>query len=172
MFFDSWHDLLRLLIVGTLAYMGLVLLLRVSGKRTLSKMNAFDFVVTVALGSTLSSVVLSNDVSLSEGLLAFALLCALQYIVAKASLKWRGFRALIKSEPRLLLFRGEFIRLALREERVSQDEVASAVRTAGGASLHDVEAVVLETDGSFSVVTSPGASNAALADVAGMPAAA
>lgn len=45
-------------------------------------MNAFDFVVTVALGSTLATVLLSGDVSLLEGPLAFFLLCALQYVVA------------------------------------------------------------------------------------------
>ena len=42
MFFDGWTGLLRVLVVGTLAYAALVLLLRVTGKRTLSKMNAFD----------------------------------------------------------------------------------------------------------------------------------
>src|SRR5690554_6841422 len=78
MFFDGWDDLVRLLVVGTLAYGGLIVILRATGKRTLSKMNAFDLVITVALGSTLSSALLSQDVSLSEGLLAFVLLCALQ----------------------------------------------------------------------------------------------
>lgn len=67
MFFDGWTGLLRVLVVGTLAYAALVLLLRVSGKRTLSKMNAFDLVVTVALGSTLATVLLSRDVALAEG---------------------------------------------------------------------------------------------------------
>ena len=49
MFFSSWQGLLRVLVVGALAYLLLVVLLRVSGKRTLAKMNAFDLVVTVAL---------------------------------------------------------------------------------------------------------------------------
>src|SRR5690606_23219959 len=77
-FFDSWSGLVRVLVVGTLAYAGLVLLLRITGKRTLSKMNAFDLVVTVALGSTLATVLLSKDVALAEGLLALALLSFLQ----------------------------------------------------------------------------------------------
>ena len=67
MFFDGWAGLLRVLVVGALAYAALVLLLRVSGKRTLSKMNAFDLVVTVALGSTLATVLPSRDVALAEG---------------------------------------------------------------------------------------------------------
>lgn len=52
MFFDGWQGLARVLLVGALAYLTLVLLLRIAGKRTLSKMNAFDLVANVALGST------------------------------------------------------------------------------------------------------------------------
>ena len=66
MFFDDWGGLARVAVVGFLAYGGLVLLLRVSGKRTLSKMNAFDLVVTVALGSTLATILLSSSVEISR----------------------------------------------------------------------------------------------------------
>jgi uncharacterized membrane protein YcaP (DUF421 family) len=74
MFFDSWFGLLRVVVVGTLAYVALVVLLRASGKRTLAKLNAFDLIVTVALGSTLATVLLSKSVALLEGLVAFILL--------------------------------------------------------------------------------------------------
>jgi uncharacterized membrane protein YcaP (DUF421 family) len=56
MFFSGWDSLLRTLVVGLLAYVVLVVFLRLSGKRTLSKLNAVDLVVTVALGSTLATV--------------------------------------------------------------------------------------------------------------------
>ena len=82
MLFDSWAGLGRVLLVGTLAYVALVLLLRISGKRTLSKLNAFDLVVTVALGSTLATVLLSKSVALAEGVLALGLLILLQYVIA------------------------------------------------------------------------------------------
>ncbi|RYD87586.1 MAG: hypothetical protein EOP50_20525, partial [Sphingobacteriales bacterium] len=59
MFFDSGYDLLRVVLVGTLAYLGCVVLMRISGNRTLSKMNSFDLVVTVAFGSTLSSILVT-----------------------------------------------------------------------------------------------------------------
>ncbi|WP_231362619.1 hypothetical protein [Thioalkalivibrio sp. ALMg9] len=67
MFFGGWDGLLRTLVVGVLAYVALIVFLRLSGKRTLSKMNAFDLVVTVALGSTLATVLLAKDVALAEG---------------------------------------------------------------------------------------------------------
>jgi uncharacterized membrane protein YcaP (DUF421 family) len=152
MFFDGWDELLRVFVVGSLAYIGLVAFLRVSGKRTLAKMNAFDLVVTVALGSTLATILLSSDVSLSEGLLAFVLLCSLQYAVAWLSVRSRRFREIIKSEPALLLRNGEYLRGAMRAERVTEDEIRAAVRSSGYADPSQVAAVVFETDGSFSVI--------------------
>ncbi len=152
MFFDTWFGLARVVIVGTLAYVALVLLLRVSGKRTLSKMNAFDLVVTVALGSTLATVLLSKDVALAEGVVAFALLIALQFAIAWLSVRSSTVGQLVKAEPALLVHRGRLLRQALRRERVVEAEVLAAVREQGLAALEEVEAVVLETDGTFSVV--------------------
>ena len=80
MFFNGWTALAHTVIVGVAAYAALVVLLRLSGKRSLAKMNAFDFVVTVALGSTLATVLLSKEVAPAEGALAFALLLFLQYV--------------------------------------------------------------------------------------------
>jgi uncharacterized membrane protein YcaP (DUF421 family) len=152
MFFDSWAGLLRVVVVGSLAYVILVLLLRVTGKRTLSKMNAFDLVVTVALGSTLATVLLSKDVALVEGVVAFVLLVLLQYAITWLSVRSDRVRTLIKAEPCLLLRDGRFLPEAMRRERVTEDEVQAAARAQGIGSLQAVAAVVLEADGSFSVI--------------------
>jgi uncharacterized membrane protein YcaP (DUF421 family) len=151
-FFDDWGGLVRVAVVGVLAYSGLVLLLRISGKRTLSKMNAFDLVVTVALGSTLATILLSRSVALAEGLLAFALLISLQFAVTWLSVRSSAFQRLIKNEPKLLFYDGGFLRDAMRAERVTEEEVEGAVRQQGMADLGEVGAAVLETDGSVTVV--------------------
>ena len=168
MFFDGWHDLLHILVVGGGAYFGLVVLLRITGKRTLSKLNAFDLVVTVALGSTLASALLSSDVTLSEGLLAFVLLCGLQYAVTFASLHSKGFRRLIKSEPSLLFFDGAFLDGQMRKERLTRDEVMAAMRSSGKHDPAEVAAVILETDGSISVIGAGGGLGGTLASVNGI----
>ena len=72
--FSDWGGMLRILVTATAAYAILVAVLRVSGKRTLSKLNAFDLIVTIALGSTLASVITSDSLPLAEGLLALVLL--------------------------------------------------------------------------------------------------
>jgi uncharacterized membrane protein YcaP (DUF421 family) len=115
-------------------------------------MNAFDLIVTVALGSTLATVLLTKDVSLADGLLAFGLLIALQFVVTWSSVRARWVRQLVAGEPLMLLYHGEFLPDALRRARVTKEEVRAAVRSAGIASLGEAEAVVLETDGSLSVV--------------------
>lgn len=169
MFFDSGSALLRTLVVGSLAYLALVLLLRISGKRTLSKWNAFDLVVTVAFGSTLATALLSKDTTLAQGVLAFGLLVALQWSITWLSVRSATVERWVKAEPRLLLFRGQLQHDTMRHERVTERELRAAVRGQGITALEDVEAIVLETDGSFSVLEARGSSASALADVQGYP---
>lgn len=152
MFFSGFEGIWRTIVVGLFAYAALIIVLRVSGKRTLSKMNAFDFVVTVALGSTLATVLLSQDVALAEGFTAFLLLAAVQYAVTWTSLRSARVRRWIKSDPRALVRDGRYLDGALREERVTREEVDAAVRGAGYADISAIVLVTLETDGSMSVV--------------------
>jgi uncharacterized membrane protein YcaP (DUF421 family) len=129
-------------------------------------MNAFDFIVTIALGSTLATVLLSRDVALAEGVLALALLVALQFAVTWTSVRAGWVRRVVTGEPVMLLYQGELLRTAMRRARVTEDEVRVAVRAAGIHDLNDIEAVVLETDASFSVLKKGDAGQASsLADV-------
>jgi uncharacterized membrane protein YcaP (DUF421 family) len=165
MLFDSWAGLLRVLVVGTLAYVSLVLFLRISGNRTLSKLNAFDLVVTVALGSTLATVLLSKDVALLEGLLAFALLIFLQFVVTWISARSGAFANLIKAEPRLLVHEGQLLRTSLRRARITEDEMLAALRSSGVNSVSEARAVVLETDGTLSVLRRSDENSSSLSNV-------
>lgn len=159
MWFDSWSDLARVAAVGTAAYLTVVVVLRLSGKRTLAKLNAFDLVVTVALGSTLATILLSSEVSWSEGALALALLAGLQWLVAWATVRRAGGRDVVTARPTLLLRDGQVLSSALTEQRVTLDEVRQAVRASGSGDLSSVAAVVLESDGSLSVISSEQAGN-------------
>lgn len=152
MLFSSFEAIGRTLLVGLCAYVGLVLVLRMTGKRTLSKMNAFDLVVTVALGSTLATILLSKDVALAEGMAAFLLLAGAQFAVTWTSLRSWRFRRWIKAEPRTLLRDGKILDDALVDERVTREEIEAAVRSSGYSDPSKMALVTLETDGSMSVV--------------------
>jgi uncharacterized membrane protein YcaP (DUF421 family) len=153
MWFESWTVLLRVLLVGTAAYATVVLVLRASGKRTLAKLNAFDLVVTVALGSVLATIVLNRSVTWSAGAVGLVLLALLQTVVAWVTSRRPWLRAAVTARPRLVLRDGRPIEPALRRERLSVDEVRQAVRASGAGDLSSVAAVVLESDGSLSVVS-------------------
>lgn len=152
MFFDEWWTLLRIIVVGTLAYIFLILFLRLSGKRTLSKWNAFDFVVTIAFGSVLATVITSKSIALAEGLLALVLLIFLQFVITSLSVRVKWFRKLIKSDPTFLYNEGQFLESAMTDTRVVKGEILAAVRSSNISAMEDVKAVILETDGSFSVI--------------------
>ncbi|KUG20224.1 MAG: DUF421 domain-containing protein [Methanomicrobiaceae archaeon] len=168
MLFGGWEIIGRTIVVGLLAYVALVVIVRVSGKRTLSAMNAFDFIVTVALGSTLATILLSPNVALAEGIAAFVILIGLQFVVSGLSSRSRLVSRMVKNEPRMLYYRGEFLRDAMRGERVAENEILQALRAQGMASLDDVEAVILETNGNISIIgeVKPG-EGSSLADVRG-----
>lgn len=156
MFFNGFEALYRVVIVSALAYASLVLILRVAGKRSLSKLNAFDLAVTVAFGSTLATVLLSKDVALSEGALAFAMLAILQYAVSALSVRSGTVKKFVRSEPRILCRDGRFLEEALREERVTESELDAAIRKEGIGRIEEVAVAVLETDGSFSIIRKGG----------------
>jgi uncharacterized membrane protein YcaP (DUF421 family) len=150
--FESWESILRTMIVSVIAYAALIVLLRISGKRTLSMMNAFDMVITVALGSALASAILTKNVTLADGITGFVMLILLQYIVTSASSRSRTFNRVVKGSPVLMLYDGQMQENNMRKERIMKDEVLAAIRQQGIASVQDVKAVVLESSGKLSVI--------------------
>lgn len=168
MFFDSWQSLLTILTSAVFSYVVIIIWLRIFGKRTLSKWNAFDFIVTIALGSVLATMIMSKDVKLLDGVLAIFLLIFLQFIITFISARSEWFDKLVKAEPKFLYLDGEFLKENMKTERVPKPEILAAIRTSGVSALEDVKAVVLETDGSFSVIEKSGSeSDSALSDVKG-----
>jgi len=173
----NWYDaligtgsaLLRTIVIGFGAYIALVTVLRFSGKRTLSKWSAFDLVVTVALGSAFANALVSKDVSLVQGVVTFAVLASLQFIVSWASVRSSWLRRLSRSQPQLLLLNGKLLPDAMRQERVTENELRASLRAQGIADVLSVGAVVLETDGRMSVIRVLGSPEVStLQDVRGM----
>ena len=119
-------------------------------------MSAFDFVVTVALGSTLATILLNKDVTLADGLLALSLLVMLQFVITWLSVRFPRFQSFVKSEPTLLFYQGDFLWKAMKLERFTKEELIAAMRQTGRTYLNEVQAIVLESDGSLSVIPEEG----------------
>ena len=151
-FFDSWDSLLRTFITTLLAYVAMIAMLRISGKRTLSKMNAFDFIVTIALGSAFATVTLNKSVSLADGAMVFFMLISLQFLITWLSVRYTKINRLVTNKPAMLLYKGELFKNVLKHERVTTEEVYAAARAKGIAELKNIDIIILEPTGTILVI--------------------
>ena len=152
LFFAGWWPIVRILVVGTLAYFSLLFTLRAGGPRTIAKTNLFDFIVSVAIGSVFGRILTAKEVALSEACLAFALLVSLQYLVSKIRQRSDRFASIVDVKPELLFFNGAFVAGALARARLREKDVQEALRNKGFGSFAEVSAVVLEPSGEISVL--------------------
>ncbi|GHA23347.1 DUF421 domain-containing protein [Salinimicrobium marinum] len=151
-FWSGWEPIFRILVVGSITYVGLVILLRLSGKRTLTRMTTFDFVIAIAIGSAFGRILTASIVSISEAITAFILLILLQTVFSFLEVHSKRFKKFTTTPPTLLYYNGEFLRKNMRKSRIREDALLSAIRKKSFGSLNEVKAVVFETDGSFSVI--------------------
>lgn len=151
-FFEDWQSVIRVIVVSACAYFLLILFLRISGKRTLTQMNAFDFVITVALGSTLSSTIITKNVTLAEGVVALAMLILLQLVISWSSVRFPFIDRLVKAEPVSLVKDGTLQKETMKRERITEEEVRAAIRQGSWDEMEDVALVILESNGRLNVV--------------------
>lgn len=151
-FYGGIEPIIRIVVIGTLAYFSLLILLRISGQRTLARMHAFDFVITIAIGSTLGRLITAKGVSFAESITAFLVLICLQYLISWLMIHSSTFANWITAKPSLLYFRGQFLHKAMGKHRISQNDLLALIRQNRIASLQDVEAIVMESAGTFAVI--------------------
>ena len=145
-------DVLKVIALSAAAFVTVAVAFRLAGTRAAGQMNNFDWIVTVAQGAIVGSIALGSGTSLAEGVAAVLTLLAFQYAINWVAVRSAGFRETVFSQPVLLYHGGEFLRDAMKRERVMESEIRGAVRSAGVASWDAVGAVVLEPGGEFSVL--------------------
>ena len=168
--FHSWPSIGRIALCTIIAFGWTLMLIRMFGKRTISKTNPSDFVMTVAVGSTMANFILPGSVPVADGLGALFVLLLLQIGIEWVTTRSERARRPLEGHPTLLLHRGRFLEDVMRRENINHEEIRKAVRTAGIADLEKVYAVILEIDGTFSVIPAAGSVGSALTQVEGIPA--
>ena len=153
-FYDGWEDFAQIALAVPVVYFTVIAFIRFAGKRSTSQMNNFDWVVTVALGSIAGSAVILDSVTVLEALFAIGLLLLLQWILTFVIARSDAVAETIKANPRLLVYKGEFLDDNIRDERLTHPEVMAALRENGLTHVRQAESVILETDASFSVIAS------------------
>ncbi|MBB5788285.1 DUF421 domain-containing protein [Jiangella mangrovi] len=127
--------------------------LRVSGKRQVTQLSAFELILLVTLGDLISQTVLQEDLSLTGGALAVATFTLLSVLLSWLSWRFRRSRRLLEGEPTIIIKDGHVDDDVLRYERLPMDDILAAAREHGIRDLADVDLMVLEADGTFSVFT-------------------
>jgi uncharacterized membrane protein YcaP (DUF421 family) len=146
-------DVLGYILLRTGAVYLLVLIgLRLAGKREIGQMTVFDLVVLLLLANAVQNAMVGGDASLGGGLAAAGLLLLLNGLISRATLRWPRLRRTLVGSPTLLVLHGEILADHLRREGVSQEELETALREHGVASVDSADMAVLEVDGSISVV--------------------
>lgn len=151
-FFHNWETLIRIVISAAVVYCCIVLFHKVSGKRSSSQLNNFDWVVTVMIGSIGASTIVLSNVPLIEGMASIVTLLTLQYLVTKYSALSPEFASVILSEPRVVFYQGQFLPEAMRQERLTRQEIECAMRSEGIHDFDQVAAVIFESDAKLTVV--------------------
>jgi len=141
-----------LVVVSTVGvYLAVLVCTRLAGLRSFAKISAFDFAMTVAIGSLVASVAVTRTTRLLNGLIALATLFLLQAGVALAR-RNRLVHRVVDNDPLLLMAGPQMLGDALRRSRVTPDDIRSKLRQQGLRSFDEVAAVVLETTGDISVI--------------------
>jgi uncharacterized membrane protein YcaP (DUF421 family) len=149
------HDLVHLgiplwdKVVRTLAvYFGLLLLLRLAGKRQLAQLNTFDLVVLLLLSNVVQNAIIGNDNSLFGGLFAAAVLLVGNFGLVLLTYRRRRLKWLLQGSSSVLYQNGRVDEHELRHELMTREELVAALRHQG-LELDDVRKVALEPEGTF-----------------------
>lgn len=153
MFELNWMEIGRISLLGVMAYVILIILLRIAGKRSLAQLNAFDLVITVSIGSVLATIMLDSKISIFDGFAALFVLLALQWIFSFSNKKMEMFNDMVTSDPTLLYYNGNYCEKTMEKERIRKDEIIKSARLEGNLSMESVHAVILEPNGELSILS-------------------
>lgn len=132
-------------------YVVLLVMVRLSGKRTVGQFTPFDLLVVLLLGEAAGSSLTGQDESLVGGLLSAGTLIALNAVVANLTARSRRLEGIIDGTPVILGRNGEVYEAVLRREHVGSADFEKALREAE-CELADVRLALLEPDGSITVL--------------------
>lgn len=144
---------MQLIIRAIFFYVFILVIFRMSGKRTLSEMTTFDFVLLLIVGEATQQALLSDDNSLINAMLVVTTLIALDVLFSVFSTRWDLFDKVTNGVPVVILENGKPLMERMKKERVETEDILEAARrTQGLESLDQVKYAVLEKDGRISII--------------------
>ncbi|RXT08148.1 DUF421 domain-containing protein [Ammoniphilus sp. CFH 90114] len=162
---DAHMPILGFVIRATVAYLFLFSLIKFLGQRTLSNLQAQDFLFAIVIGDVIGDPLVNQETSLSGPLAVALTLTFIHYITTFLALKSARFRRFVDEEPRLLVSRGKILRGMMKKTKVTLDMLLMSARMNNVMKLSDIELAILEPNGEISIITKAQANPVTLRDL-------
>ena len=145
----------EMMIRTTVSFIVVYVLCRILSKKLISQMTFFDYVAGITIGSIVASSMFMKDVKISIAMLGLILFCVYVFVTSIIALKSLTARKVLESEPTYLIQNGQILEEALKKNRFSMDDLVANLRKKNVFYLDQVEAAILENDGTVSVLRKP-----------------
>jgi len=142
----------ELVVRATVVYVFLLCLLRLTGKRQIGQLAPFDLVLLLVLSNAVQNSMNAGDNSLVGGLISAATLIGLNFGIGYATFKSKKLEALVEGRPQMIIHNGQVFEDAMRRAKLTHHELSAALRRAGCGCPEEVQAAILENNGSISVL--------------------
>lgn len=145
----AWWELI---VRGVVVYLFLIVLLRTTGKRQIGQMAPFDLVLLLVLSNAVQNAMNGGDNSVLAGFISAVALVGTNWAVGLVTYRSKRMEALVEGRPEVLIHNGKLFADALQHTRITHHELMTALRKSGCATVEEVHAAMLETDGTISVI--------------------
>ena len=147
----TWHGAGVIALKTLVVYVFLVVGLRLLGKRELGQMSLYDLVLVIILGNAVQNAMINNDNTLGGGIVAGTVLLLANRVLNTVIVRSARTERLLVGEPVLIVSDGVALP-AMERQRVTRDQLDAALREHGYDSLDGIHSVILEVDGTMSVI--------------------
>lgn len=138
---------------GAVVYLVLLLVIRLSGRRTLAEMTVFDFVLMLVIAEASQQALLGEDFSVTNGILVIVTLVGLNVLFSLLKARHRGLARVIEGLPLVLVENGRPLKDRLSMSRVDESDIMAAARKLRGLeSMAQIKYAVLEADGAITII--------------------
>ncbi|GHJ87476.1 hypothetical protein NliqN6_3878 [Naganishia liquefaciens] len=146
------ESVLHPITAGAIAFAFLYVYLRIASNRSLAPNDIVTWISSVAIGSTLSRITTNTNIDLVRGLLSLLLFLVVDFVLTFGMVRSKKLETLIRGQPLLCVFRGQVLEKTCHSNRVERASLLASLRSHGLVSFDQVDCIVLETTGVFSVI--------------------
>lgn len=147
----SATSLVAIVLTAIGIYFTVIILTRIAGKRSFSKISSFDFAMTISIGALIATTILSPSVSLLQGVVGLTAIFILE-IISSSLRKFSFYRKAVDNSPLLLMKGPEILEENLKKVKITKADLFANLRQANVLRLSQVKAVVFENTGEISVL--------------------